>query len=211
MESVEDKVIKQKINSVTELPAGYNPNLQSKWELLQAGLEPRKKRSLLFYVSGAAVAAMLLMIGGAGLYYIKLSALNKAEKKTVIAMPVKKEPLIKDSIQPHQLVEVKQKTKRTYLQKQNVQVQIKAVQDTMMEAPHHELPMVITEEAIAAQPVRRKRFTEIDFSEPVITDKQPSEAFIASQRFKFKIGFGTSSNAAAAENPSILGLKKNLN
>ena len=73
MEMRSDKIIQDKINSVNDLPEGYSPNLNSKWELLQAGLKPEQnKKPVLYYVQRAsAVAAMLLLIGGSSLLIIK--------------------------------------------------------------------------------------------------------------------------------------------
>jgi hypothetical protein len=73
MEMRSDKIIHDKINSVNDLPEGYSPNLNSKWELLQAGLKSEQnKKSVMYYIQRTSVvAAMLLLIGGSGLLIIK--------------------------------------------------------------------------------------------------------------------------------------------
>ena len=59
MALTQDKYIKEKIDSLTDLPYGYTPSLESKWELLQAGnARPAKKQYLYYY---AAVLLLLLI------------------------------------------------------------------------------------------------------------------------------------------------------
>lgn len=41
---LEDKIIGQKINSLDSLPHGYEPNLESKWNVIEAGLDEGSKK-----------------------------------------------------------------------------------------------------------------------------------------------------------------------
>ena len=44
MENWENKLIADKLNSLEELPEGYSPNMASKWEIIQSGLQQKRKR-----------------------------------------------------------------------------------------------------------------------------------------------------------------------
>ena len=58
MALTQDKNIKKKIDSLTDLPDGYTPSMESKWELLQAGNTRPAKKQYLYY---AAVLLLLLI------------------------------------------------------------------------------------------------------------------------------------------------------
>ena len=71
MEMLEDKIIKQKLDSLEKLPEGYEPNLESKWNLIETGLDEGNKKKVAIIWYRIAIAAMLLMIGGGSLMLIK--------------------------------------------------------------------------------------------------------------------------------------------
>ena len=73
MESLENKIIQEKISSLDVLPQGYEPSLVNKWELIEAGLEGKKKKRPVFYWS---VAAALLFTTGLWWMQVKFPATN---------------------------------------------------------------------------------------------------------------------------------------
>src|SRR5688572_16512448 len=60
MEAMQDKEIREKLNSLNTLPEGYSPSLDSKWELLCAGKPIKKRTSLSFWYAAAASFLLLL-------------------------------------------------------------------------------------------------------------------------------------------------------
>ena len=62
MESWENKIIRDKIESLQQLPAGYLPDLSSKWEIIEAGLPVKKKSSLSIMVKWSVAAAAIIGI-----------------------------------------------------------------------------------------------------------------------------------------------------
>ena len=77
MESWENKIIKDKMNGLPGLPAGYSPDLSSKWEIIEAGL-PQKKRSSIPLWSRWSVAAAIL--AGISLTAIQLHQNNERQQ-----------------------------------------------------------------------------------------------------------------------------------
>src|SRR5690606_31521279 len=72
--------------------------------------------------------------------------------------------------------------------------------------------LVINEvKALPMQIEKKARFVELDFNEPAITNKPPTEAVMASQRFRFKIGVAGQSTVGIPSKEYILGLKKQFN
>src|SRR5688500_16253069 len=77
MEAMQDKIIREKLNSLDTLPEGYAPSLDSKWELLNTG-KPEKKKEKPLYLWYAAAASVLLLLCF-GLTYFQFG--NKALEK----------------------------------------------------------------------------------------------------------------------------------
>ncbi|HEU4470998.1 MAG TPA: hypothetical protein VFR58_07945 [Flavisolibacter sp.] len=61
MENWENKILADKLNGIEGLPAGYQPNLEAKWDILQSGL-PKEKAGVNRYL----LAALLLLLLGSG-------------------------------------------------------------------------------------------------------------------------------------------------
>ena len=74
MESWENKLISDKINSLQHLPDGYQPNLSSKWEIIEAGLPKNKKRIIPLSVRWPAAA----MLAGV---FLTVTLLNRNSKR----------------------------------------------------------------------------------------------------------------------------------
>ncbi|HUC81126.1 MAG TPA: hypothetical protein VMR70_09430 [Flavisolibacter sp.] len=45
MEAWENKIIADKLNSLQDLPEGYVPNISSKWEIIQSGMQTNRKKN----------------------------------------------------------------------------------------------------------------------------------------------------------------------
>jgi len=66
MKNIEDKAISEKLGGLDTLPQGYEPNLDSKWELLEASMSKRKdfsKRLVYVWISIAASLLILCSLG----------------------------------------------------------------------------------------------------------------------------------------------------
>ena len=85
MESWENKILADKLNSLQDLPAGYTPNLSAKWEIVEAGLPAGNKRRLApIIIRWSVAAAVLLAIG--------LLCMNTG-KKEVAGLAVKEQAM----------------------------------------------------------------------------------------------------------------------
>lgn len=64
MEIMDDRTIAEKLEELATLPAGYAPNLASKWDLLEASLERQsdKKRTLFVLARVAAVLVLFFSL-----------------------------------------------------------------------------------------------------------------------------------------------------
>lgn len=188
-------IIKQKIDSINSLPPNYEPNLESKWELLEAGLKPNKSKPFLFWFNRiGAAAAVLLLFGGIGMYGIKVIQSNGVKKPVVAQVKrnfkkenltqVDKETGIKinaKTISPKQQKNTKVKSTKIIEELAPLLVLKNEVIDTLS------VPVFIKENRIVETVKKQKRFTEIDFGETIIT--KPLEMKVANiQNFKFKIG-----------------------
>lgn len=199
METAENSTIQQKINSVTDLPHGYTPNLQSKWDLLEAGLNKQERKTSLFYfryISG--IAAALLLIGGAGLYIIKNNkpVTKPAAQQTQPLFSVK-EPIINEGIPAtDKSITIKQKSANR-INKTILPVKAEMSAEIIVQTSDSVVYSIPSEEVQPALVSNKKasRFVELDFNEPVITDQAPSQVVVESKRFRFRIGSGNESNA----------------
>lgn len=209
-------IFKQKIDSINSLPSNYEPNLESKWELLEASLKPNKKKPFIYWFNKiGAVAAVVLLFGAIGIYGVKIIKPTNVKKPgTAQVYTIEKEKYaantnIKNKILPvvtHQKVIAKQKKVNvTTEQKPPLLTESKPV-DTPI------ISVTLAENKEEETVKKQKRFTEIDFGETVVT--KPLEIKVAStQNIKFKIGAtlpNKTLTGTAAENSSF-GFTKQIN
>ncbi len=91
MESWENKIISDKINSLQGLPDGYLPNLSSKWEIIEAGLPQRKREVIPLLIRWSVAAAILT---GIFLTAIQLNKNNKRQQGAFMQMPSLHIPIV---------------------------------------------------------------------------------------------------------------------
>ncbi|MFL5808006.1 MAG: hypothetical protein ACJ749_00715, partial [Flavisolibacter sp.] len=116
MESLENKIIADKLNSLRELPEHYSPNISSKWEIIQSGLTKKSpvdaaKKWLAGLLFLLCIAIAFWMIYPARLDQSHTSSTNVGKAE------VEKEQDVIMSAQPkidHSIIEQKniQKSKR---------------------------------------------------------------------------------------------------
>ena len=202
MEMRSDKIIQDKINSVNDLPEGYSPNLNSKWELLQAGLKPEQnKKPVLYYIQRAsAVAAMLLVIGGSGLLIIKKPtkpSVSNIITNTNSYVTVAPKVEIVNTIEEQKTTPSTSKTTKKVM----ANVPIKLVvnnQNISIDSSTQKVEAVtqpIVNTTINEQVASTERFTEVDFTSPIITPSTPTDVLVKAQKFKFKLGVGNNNQA----------------
>ncbi|MES2689477.1 MAG: hypothetical protein V4658_03690 [Bacteroidota bacterium] len=212
METVENKNIRQKINAVTDLPVGYTPNLESKWDLLEAGFNKKENKAVGFYIRYiSGIAAALLLIGGAGLYIIKN---NKPVARQVQQASAHNEPAVIPVIPAGEKKTAKKRkeTNRIYKETHPVKTEFVIHEITPLSDSVDQPATIIPAQLLLTSDKKTARFVELDFNEPVITDQAPSPVVVESKRFRFRIGSGSESNAGVqSANPSSLMLRKAFN
>jgi hypothetical protein len=219
METHSNKIIQQKIDSVHSLPEGYSPNLNNKWEILAAGLAPKKKPLFLYFNKISAIAAILLLIGGISIFLIKSFKKNDVIKPIIVQLKPIEKPLANTIVTNPKLIKscprlASSKTlyslERTPSE-DNKQIEIVQIESIKKDSfVLLEKPTIILAEATLK---KTKRFTEIDFNEPIIQEKITPTNMAFNQRFSFKIGASMQSNAGNANNTSTnnFGLTKQFN
>ncbi|MFZ4799084.1 MAG: hypothetical protein ACOYMA_16400 [Bacteroidia bacterium] len=213
METHSDKLIQQKIDSVNSLPEGYSPNLNNKWEILAAGLTPKKKPLFLYFNKISAIAAMLLLIGGISLFFIKTIKRKEAVKPVVsVTKPIEKEKIVSKTNKTESPILVV-KSDRIPTENKRIEKPIEIVQSESIKNDSFillEKPAIILAEAT---PKKTKRFTEIDFNEPIKQENTPPTNMAFNQRFSFKIGASLQNNAGNANTiqATTFGLTKQFN
>jgi len=200
MEMRSDKIIQDKINSVNDLPEGYRPKLNSKWELLQAGLKPKQnKKTVLYYLQlVSAVAAILLLIGGSGLLIIKKPTKPMASS---VKVPTPNDYVASPNVEPiHQVtiekavVTSSQKIKNTDVNKASALIENNLVKTTVIEViqPNSKEVQPTVDYASKEQvAVITKRFEEVDFTTPILSQTTPTDVLVKAHKFKFKLGAGS--------------------
>lgn len=218
MEMRSNKIIQDKINSVNDLPEGYSPNLNSKWELLQAGLKPEQnKKPVLYYIQRAsAVAAMLLLIGGSGLLIIK-----KPTKPTASNITTNNKNIVSVAPNTERVNAVEEKKTIPSPQKTNKKVMVNAPIQLAVNTPNTSIDSSTQKVEVVNQPIANttineqvattERFTEVDFTSPIITPSTPTDVLVKAQKFKFKLGVGNNNQVnLQSENTPVFKLKTGL-
>lgn len=228
METMQDKNIREKLNSLDTLPEGYAPSLQSKWELLQAG-KPQKQEKPVY--SWYAVAASLVLLICFGLVYLmpqKDAAPNLVAKQNPSQLQntpsaalavIETEPATEEkavaAITTNTPAQIAASTKLIALEKSSKTV-AKALQKVTTEqaetpafAAQKSLPApaqisdVKPNEIAAALPVKtnkaKSRYVEMDFDAPVMPQAPPAPVQTAQVQLKIKLLPQTSETGATAQ------------
>ena len=208
MATAGEQTIKEKIESLTDLPVGFTPNLASKWEVLENGLKPEKKPLVFAWRKYLSMAASLLFIGGAGLLLIK-----NINTKPPLANAVKQEiKLPPTNLQVAKApIKINKKRLDNVRSKKVVSPQPVLLPQADTAAPEPvfvEQPIVPTEAIAVAEPTlakKPKRFEEVDFNTPVIGTTVPTQTYVESQKFRFRIGFGggTKTVSSQSKQPAV--------
>jgi hypothetical protein len=208
MEMHSNNIIKQKIDSINSLPQNYEPNLESKWELLEASLESNKPKPIVFWFNriGSAAAILLLLGGIGGIYVIRvIKPANLKKPATAQVQRIEKEDYAKPSLKKDSMANAKQDV---IVKPKSLKKITEAEPLMITENKHIDTPIIsvaIAENMVIESVKKYKRFTEIDFEEPLL--KKPLEIKVASiQNLKFKIGTtlpNKSLTGASADNLSF--------
>lgn len=225
MEMHSNNIIKQKIDSINSLPPNYEPNLESKWELLEASLESNKPKPFVFWFNRiGSLAAVLLLFGGIGIYVIKVIKPASLKKPTTAQVqinekekyaanedkkPSLKGDLIKNTqpINTNQNVIVKPKNLKVITEEEPLMITEYKHLDTTI------LSITFAENRAMETVKKYNRFTEIDFNEPIKPEQLTAINMALNQRFSFKIGASSQNNTGNVNNSqaNTFGLTKQFN
>lgn len=111
MEAWENKLIADKLNSLQDLPEGYAPNIASKWEIIQSGLQSNRRR----IHAGWWIAFCFILITGLMIWIFSEKepthqVTNITEQnQTVPAPTIRTQPLVQPTKTPPTLKEKERK------------------------------------------------------------------------------------------------------
>lgn len=186
MEILEDNIIQNKLNSLDTLPESYTPNLDSKWSMLEAGLEGNKKTIATW--KPIAAAALLLLLGGATLL------LQQIKPRAVVTSDNVKPERLSNTITPiasaPTLNQTETVTKPAHIHSAVKQTPTVAAITNEILTPVEEIPVQIMVQAQEIQPmvaaipkVKKQQFVEIDFNDVPFVKPQNMEPSIAFRPF----------------------------
>ncbi len=206
METTQDKKIREKLDSLDTLPEGYNPSLDSKWELLLAGQPKKKTRQPYFWYAAAASVVLLLTFGylfwpAANNQIISTVAQQTAPaKKPVSAKPETMQtetevaaimPVTTSNIRAGAVKNgsKKQEKTRTIKASEEIITAVKnpepAAEQTILTAQPE--PELLASEAVKPAKKRKPKFVEMDFEAPVETKIPFQETQTAQVQFRLKL------------------------
>lgn len=195
-----EQIIKEKIEGLNDLPVGYTPNLQSKWEVLENGLKPEKKPLLFAWSKYLSIAASLLFIGGASLLLIKQTSTKPKPQAAIVVQPkrkidVAKAPVLSTTIKVKQVY-----AKSSNIQKVSVEQVLPQTDTLKSNTTPPDQPLALVEALVETIPAKKpKRFEEIDFNTPVIGASVPTQTYVESQKFRFRLNIGGSAKITSSK------------
>ncbi len=210
MESIENKIIRDKINTIENLPKDYTPSLDSKFELLMAGIpEPSKKRKRIWIIIPWGVAA--------GVAFLVVLNQSSNEKKIITS----KAPTRKQITLQNDYVVKTDNQRKVIVNKKNPTQNIKPVEtDTIykkenivfIQEPNktaeYIIPPIINDsvtntaivkfEKTSQTKLKKHRFAEIDFN-----DNSTTEPVLESTAKRLKVEFKFNINNNIVQTPSV--------
>jgi len=210
MENIENKIIRDKINSIENLPKDYTPFIDSKFELLMAGIpEPSKKRKRIWIIIPWGVAAGIALL-------LMLNQTSNEKKIITSKAPTRKQIyskndfVVKTGTQKKDIVNKKKQEKNinpvdtdTIYKKENIVL----IQEPNKTAEYTIPPIIndsFTNSAIVKieknnpAKLKRHRFAEIDFNENSTT-----EPVIESTAKRLKVDFRFKVNNTIVQTPFV--------
>lgn len=212
MHNAEEKIIADKINGLDSLPEGYAPNLDSKFELMNAGRYERKKRKNMgWYFSRAAAAAVFLLLAGG--YWLKQSGPSVAPP---VAAPGNDAIVKQTTTLPSSVTATSTGAgTSSYINKLTRQSPItnhrfpitNTQPPTTNSQPQITTPQSPTVDSVNSEPVQvaavqqpattiKRRYTQVDFNDNISNDKLSNKTWSATgSRIKFG-PFGKDNNTS---------------
>ncbi len=206
---MDDKAIAKKLATLNTLPEGYEPNLQSKWELLEGSMNRGKnstKRIVYVWMSIAASFFIVLLLGTE--HYFTKSNNVLVEQK---ALPRPNPPVIRsqltqsEKIQPLVVSSVHVSDKRmTKVTNQPLPTATPVVEKNQESTQEEDslirpiLEPVKTTLSAQLDPLKkvRQRYVQVDFGEPVKQTVETQEQMASAVDLHVRIFNGEESNTA---------------
>lgn len=203
---MQDKQIREKLNSLDTLPEDYTPSLDSKWELLQAGQPVKKQKQPYFWY---AAAASLLLLLGFGFLFLNRKTTGEApvlaRQKTSAPKPYSpisgnaSSEIAASNMPPSEAKS--ERPEKAFAQNGRVSApKVRTSEAEIAEAAETgqtgkpelviEIPETQTVHLAAAKPEKTKKkhkFVEVDFDAPAAPISQPQPVQTAQIQFKVKL------------------------
>ncbi|MES2780358.1 MAG: hypothetical protein V4651_10725 [Bacteroidota bacterium] len=205
MELLENNIVQKKLNSLDTLPDGYTPNLESKWSMLEAGLEGNKKTASPWKPIYAA--ALILFLGGAALLLQQIKQRHVITADHVHVQPAipshKISPKVTTPILHPITTVVKDTETKPAVKQSKLVVTIPETPTTIWKVSEEivEQPQEIQTYAATLPKIKKQQFIEIDFSDVPIVHQQNTEPSFAFRPFKFGLGQQNNTNSISTESP----------
>lgn len=206
--ALDNQYIKQQIDSVTEFPDGYRPNLETKWEILATSiLEQKKQKSTYLFWSKLAVAASLLIILGLGITILIDQDSTYKNTTTQAAKP--------STLDKRNFVVASKEVVASKLHQRKIA--LNNIKKKTIESPITELretdsiievntPVTSPSISISAS----ERNVEIDYFEPAISIHTSNETIVKAIQFKFTLKLAEYPKNLNVNNYQTHGIKTNL-
>jgi hypothetical protein len=217
----ENKEIADKLDSLEGLPEGYEPNINSKWALVEEVLDEQKKtkRPGFIWMSIAAGLLLLISVSGVWIYLssgdkVVISQKTPAKENNTVAVqntstaPVKNDRIVSIKHRTHKssLTEIAWK-KNNVSPKEEVSLALTEISlptvDTAVNAVVHPItPLPVI--AQAKPKARKSRYVQIDFNDTPIALKQLSrpDNFAQALHFNFMEAGNNHSSSGKATPPT---------
>jgi hypothetical protein len=203
MEHSENNIIREKLNSLEELPSNYEVNLASKFDLVMQANQPKKKNYLLWLAVPASIAAsfiLFLLFGQSNI------------PSTQIASKVQKHQTTKfDNVKPQKQMAIgfpiRVKNKKVNIPSKKVESKViispQLAVDNQQEKKIQKTDSLISEIQIVSnnsnEKHKKSRFREIDFNEQIIPVHLASESKKEPNFIRFKFPDGAVINSIQPE------------
>lgn len=187
-ENMDNRTIAAKLDELDTLPAGYAPNLESKWSVLEASLEGKKSGRKTFLVWARIAAILLICLSVTWLF------LPRPETKTTVRVKTNEvQPALPLNDQPTPPIvkksdPVKKTTSRKVKKSLPAEVPVSLPVATLDHAPAAD-PMNVSpalpESAVIAETPsakkKKRRYMQVDFGDPVTDPGHGTDMYYAKQ------------------------------
>ncbi len=200
-----DNIIAEKLNELNSLPESYQPNIDSKWQIIEESLNESGKERKFYFRNLIRIAAIFLIVFISVAIWMMNKTERKSNEKNSLAgnYEIKSPSIILNSLVANK--NEKHQNRKQINPQENIFVNAVDEVPVNISGNIAETKLVVNEEHSVSVVKKKRRYVQVDFNDPVTTLVSNNKM---NQTFSVKVGIGKASGPVSEDQSPTLRLSK---